>query len=101
MPIAWCLVWMLGLRDMIQSTSSLPEAQRRYTQLADLWSLSTDCELSVSSNVRSVQPTHAICELGDCVATNRTTVAIWIKPGNVRKNIVFSRVHVTINVEQQ
>lgn len=56
---------MLGLRDMIQSTSSLPEAQRRYTQLADLWSLSTDCELSVSSNVRSVQPAHAICGLGD------------------------------------
>jgi hypothetical protein len=62
MPIAWCLVWMLGLRDMIQSMSSLPEAQRWYTQFEfeDLWSLSTDDELSASSNVCSVQPTHAI-----------------------------------------
>jgi len=87
MPTAWCLEWMLGLRDMIQSTSSLPEAHRRYTQLADLWSLSTDCELSVSSKVRSVQPTHAICGLGGCTPTNRTTVAIRNKTENVRINI--------------
>jgi hypothetical protein len=59
MPAAWCLVWMLGLSVIIQSTSSVPEALRRYIRFEDLWSLSTGGKQFASSSVRSVQPIPA------------------------------------------